>query len=289
MLMLMLMLMLNVMPVVPELGTIQNFLQQQIKLDLSSVRNLQVNVSRNQVIIETTTPDQAFAIARDHNSKHFIVHAKKRLLIPIYVEDGAIEVKVHDLPPRMPNNIIEEHLKQYGEITSIHNEVWHDFFPGIPNGVRVARMKIKQPIPSFVQIEDNSMVTIACDTLPKAGFLEPKCAFGISMLYIVRPNTFIGEDVDFGGELPQDKIATLAVRIQEVFKTKTGAGADTLTTAYAEARFALAMAHAMNGKKNNLGLPKVNAYGQELLKKDISELKKNIRKGEEFVKNYVNK
>ncbi|EDS40371.1 conserved hypothetical protein [Culex quinquefasciatus] len=140
---------------------------------------------------------------------------------------------------------------------------------------------------------DNSMVTIACDTLPKAGFLEPKCAFGISMLYIVRPNTFIGEGVDFGGELPQDKIATLAVRIQEVLKTKTGAGADTLTTAYAEARFALAMAHAMNGKKNNvleknLGLPKVNAYGQELLKKDISELKKNIRKGEEFVKNYVN-
>ncbi|EDS30091.1 conserved hypothetical protein [Culex quinquefasciatus] len=124
----------NVMPVVPELGTIQIFLQQQIKLDLSSVRNLQVNVSRNQVIIETTTPDQAFAIARDHNSKHFIVHAKKRFLIPIYVEDGAIEVKVHDLPPRMPNNIIEEHLKQYGEITSIHNEVWRDFFPGIPNG-----------------------------------------------------------------------------------------------------------------------------------------------------------
>ncbi|EDS38564.1 malate dehydrogenase [Culex quinquefasciatus] len=131
-------------------------------------------------------------------------------------------------------------------------------------------------------VGDNSMVTIACDTLPKAGFLEPKCAFGISMLYIVRPNTFIGEG---------DKIATLAVRIQEVLKTKTGAGADTLTTAYAEARFALAMAHAMNGKKNNvleknLGLPKVNAYGQELLKKDISELKKNIRKGEEFVKNY---
>ncbi|EDS30273.1 malate dehydrogenase [Culex quinquefasciatus] len=140
-------------------------------------------------------------------------------------------------------------------------------------------------------LRNNSMVTIACDTLPKAGFLEPKCAFGISMLYTVRPNTFIDH---YPSELPQDKIATLAVRIQEVLKTKTGAGADTLTTAYAEARFALAMAHAMNGKKNNvleknLGLPKVNAYGQELLKKDISELKKNIRKGEEFVKNYVNK
>ncbi|XP_039450058.1 uncharacterized protein LOC120428983 [Culex pipiens pallens] len=141
------------MPAVPELGTIQNFLQQQVKLDLSSVRNLQVNVSRNQVIIETTTPEQAFRIARDHNSKHFIVHEKKRFLIPIYVEDGTIEVKVHDLPPRMPNHLIEDQLQQYGEITSIHNEVWRDFFPGIPNGVRVVRMKIKKPIPSFVKIE----------------------------------------------------------------------------------------------------------------------------------------
>ncbi|XP_052561937.1 malate dehydrogenase-like [Culex pipiens pallens] len=93
----------------------------------------------------------------------------------------------------------------------------------------------------------NSMLTIACDTLPKAGFLEPKCAFGISMLYIVRPNTFIDH---YPSELPQDKIAT---RIQEVLKAKTGAGSATLTTAYAEA---LAMAHVMNGKKNcdNSGL-----------------------------------
>uniref|UniRef100_A0A8D8FUZ7 (northern house mosquito) hypothetical protein n=1 Tax=Culex pipiens TaxID=7175 RepID=A0A8D8FUZ7_CULPI len=143
----------NVMPVIPELGTIQRFLQQQIKLDLSSVRNLQVNVSRNQVIIETTTPEQATCIAKNHNSKHFIVHEKKRFLIPIYVEDGSIEVKVHDLPPRMPNHMIENHLQQYGEIISIHDEVWRDFFPGVPNGVRVVRMKVQKPIPSFVKIE----------------------------------------------------------------------------------------------------------------------------------------
>ncbi|XP_038122806.1 uncharacterized protein LOC6052492 [Culex quinquefasciatus] len=196
MLMLMLMLMLNVMPVVPELGTIQNFLQQQIKLDLSSVRNLQVNVSRNQVIIETTTPDQAFAIARDHNSKHFIVHAKKRLLIPIYVEDGAIEVKVHDLPPRMPNNIIEEHLKQYGEITSIHNEVWHDFFPGIPNGVRVARMKIKQPIPSFVQIEGMSAYIVHKDQIKTCRYCSQKIHAGQKCNVTKHNNNTISDEED---------------------------------------------------------------------------------------------
>lgn len=146
----------NVMPVFPELDVIQKFFEKQVQLDLSSVQNLQVNLSRNQVIIETTTPEQAFAIAREHHSKHYIVHQKKRFQIPIYVEDETTEVKIHDLPPRMPNQLIVEHLLQYGEVKSIFNEVWRDYFPGLTNGVRIVRMNIKKPIPSYLSIEGNS-------------------------------------------------------------------------------------------------------------------------------------
>lgn len=63
------------------------------------------------------------------------------------------EVKVHDLPPQMPNHLIASHLQQYGDVLSIRDEVWKDFFPGIPNGVMVVRMKIVAPIPSFLEIE----------------------------------------------------------------------------------------------------------------------------------------
>lgn len=41
----------SVMPAVPDLERIKYFLENQVKLQLSSVRNLQVNVSRSQVII----------------------------------------------------------------------------------------------------------------------------------------------------------------------------------------------------------------------------------------------
>lgn len=190
----------------------------------------------------------------------------------------------------------------------------------------------------------NSTVPIACETLAKAGVLDVKRVFGVSTLDIVRANTFIGEaaGVDpqkvnvpvIGGHsgvtiipvlsqatpsvsFPQDKVAALSERIQEagteVVKAKAGAGSATLSMAYAGARFALALARAMNGEKNvvecayvrsdvteakyfstplllgknglekNLGLPKLNAYEQELLKKAIPELKKNIQKGEDFV------
>lgn len=116
---------------------------------------------------------------------------------------------------------------------------------------------------------------------------------------------------------PANEVKALSERIQEagteVVKAKAGAGSATLSMAYAGARFALSLARAIKGDSNviecayvqsnvteatyfstplkigkngieeNLGLPKLNAFEQELLKAAIPELKKNIQKGEDFV------
>ncbi len=117
---------------------------------------------------------------------------------------------------------------------------------------------------------------------------------------------------------PQDKVKALTERIQEagteVVKAKAGAGSATLSMAYAGARFAISLIKAIkgeqvvecayvrsdvteakyfstplvlgkNGIEKNLGLGQLNAYEKELLAKAIPELHKNIKKGEEFVKN----
>lgn len=144
---------MNVLPVAPDIDKIKAFLTKDVQLDFSAVRNLQWNISRSQVIIETATSQLAYMISQEHNMKHSIAHQNKKYFIPIFVEDGATEVKVHDLPPQMPNHLIASHLQQYGDVLSIRDEVWKDFFPGIPNGVRVVRMKIVAPIPSFLEIE----------------------------------------------------------------------------------------------------------------------------------------
>jgi len=98
-------------------------------------------------------------------------------------------------------------------------------------------------------------------------------------------------------------------------KAKAGAGSATLSMAYAGARFALSLVRALNGDPNviecsyvrsdvteatyfstplkigkngieaNLGLPTMNSYELGLLKPAITELHKNIKKGEDFVKN----
>lgn len=120
-------------------------------------------------------------------------------------------------------------------------------------------------------------------------------------------------------KFPDDKVKALTERIQEagteVVKAKAGAGSATLSMAYAGARFALSLVRALNGDSNvvecsyvrsdvtaatyfstplklgkngiekNLGLPSLNAYEKTLLDAAIPELQKNIKKGEDFVKN----
>lgn len=143
----------NVLPACPDIETIKNFLVEQVKLDLSQVKNLQISTSMNQVFIEMMIPDEAVQIARNHNAKHFVVSEKKKFFIPLYVEDGATTVKVHDLPPTMPNNLVAAQFEKFGRVVSIRDEVWREFFPGVPNGVRVIRINLVKPIPSFLMIE----------------------------------------------------------------------------------------------------------------------------------------
>merc|ERR1712045_659206 len=117
-----------------------------------------------------------------------------------------------------------------------------------------------------------------------------------------------------------DALKALTERIQdagtEVVKAKAGAGSATLSMAYAAARFTDSLIKAMNGQEGviecsyvasditeatyfstplllgknglekNLGLGKLSAYEEELLKACIPELQKTIKKGEEFAANF---
>jgi len=136
---------------------------------------------------------------------------------------------------------------------------------------------------------------------------------GITILPVISQCT---PKVDFA----PDVLKPLTERIQdagtEVVKAKAGAGSATLSMAYAAARFTDSLIKAMNGKEGvvecayvasnvteatyfstplllgknglekNLGLGKLTAYEEELLKACIPELQKTIKKGEEFAANF---
>nr|AKQ06189.1 glyoxysomal malate dehydrogenase [Momordica charantia] len=124
----------------------------------------------------------------------------------------------------------------------------------------------------------NSTVPIAAEVFKKAGTFDPKRLLGVTMLDVVRANTFVAEvlgldprDVDVpvvGGHagvtiLPllsqvkppssftQEEINYLTDRIQnggtEVVEAKAGAGSATLSMAYAAVKFADACLRGLRG------------------------------------------
>ncbi|XP_025834281.1 malate dehydrogenase, mitochondrial [Agrilus planipennis] len=117
---------------------------------------------------------------------------------------------------------------------------------------------------------------------------------------------------------PADQLKALTERIQEagteVVKAKAGTGSATLSMAFAGARFAISLIRGLRGESNviecayvrsdvteakyfstpillgpngvekNLGLGPLSDFEKELVKAAVPELKKNIEKGEKFVK-----
>ncbi|EDS44504.1 conserved hypothetical protein [Culex quinquefasciatus] len=89
----------------------------------------------------------------------------KKIAIPIYVDDDIVDFRIHDLPPDMSNMQIAEAMLQYGEVLTIRDEVWRDIFAGLPNGVRVIKMKLTKPVLSFVTICGLQVATLGLSSL----------------------------------------------------------------------------------------------------------------------------
>lgn len=89
-----------------------------------------------------------------HHLKHSMTSENKKFNIPVYMEDTATNVRIHDLPPGIPNAVVADYMKQYGKVVSVSRELWKKFFPGVQNGVRVVRIELHKHVPSFVRIQD---------------------------------------------------------------------------------------------------------------------------------------
>ncbi|CAA2958815.1 malate dehydrogenase, glyoxysomal [Olea europaea subsp. europaea] len=141
----------------------------------------------------------------------------------------------------------------------------------------------------------NSTVPIAAEVFKKAGTYDPRRLLGVTMLDVVRANTFVAEvlgldprDVDVpvvGGHagvtilpllsqvkppcsLTQEETEYLTSRIQnggtEVVEAKAGAGSATLSMAYAAVKFADACLRALRGDASVIQCAFVSSQVTEL-------------------------
>jgi hypothetical protein len=68
-------------------------------------------------------------------------------------EMGTYRFRISNLPPETSERAIRIALALYGEIVSLHDEIWSNVYRyAVANGIRVATMKLVMHLPSHMII-----------------------------------------------------------------------------------------------------------------------------------------
>lgn len=139
----------------PSYEEIHNFVATELGLQRHQVQRIQCSRSANCVFVKVTDLELAQKICEEHDEKHGIELDGQRHVLRIRMEDGAVEVKLFDLPEDISELCITEFLSSFGEVLSVREQMWTDqyTFGGTSTGVWIARMLVKRNIPSYVVID----------------------------------------------------------------------------------------------------------------------------------------
>lgn len=146
----------------PTFEDIHKFVYETLGLTVDHVVRLQMNHAQNCVHIKCRDLQTAQDVVQMHNEKHEIEVNKTKVKVRLVMDDGGVEVKIHDLSENIRNEEIVAFLKQYGDVITIKDQIWSENYPlkGIPTGVRVVKMMLRRHIKSFVTIQgEQTLVT----------------------------------------------------------------------------------------------------------------------------------
>lgn len=139
----------------PSYEEVHTFVATELGLQREQVQRIQCSRSANCVFVKVVDLELAQKVCDEHDKKHEIVVDGEKHVLRILMEDGAVEVKLFDLPEDISEQCIVDFLRDFGEVLSIREQMWTDqyTFGGVSTGVWIARMVVKRNIPSYVTID----------------------------------------------------------------------------------------------------------------------------------------
>ncbi|KAL9701611.1 hypothetical protein quinque_005052 [Culex quinquefasciatus] len=138
----------------PSIEELQKFVLVKLGLAVGQVKRFQVNHAQNCVHVKCSELKVAQDTVAMHNGKHVMEINKTKVTVRLVMEDGGVEVKIHDLSENVTNDDIVAFLRHFGDVLSIREVSWGEGFPlrGMSSGIRVAKMILRRHIKSFATI-----------------------------------------------------------------------------------------------------------------------------------------
>lgn len=145
-------------PKKPSYEELHHFVGDVLGMKSEEVKRLQCSKFLGCAFVKASSLDVAERIVREHDGKHQMEVDKTMYPLRLWMEDGGVDVKLHDLSEDVQDNSIMEFMKNYGDIISIRELLWDPKyrFGSISTGVRVVRMVVKKNIPSIVTIDSEA-------------------------------------------------------------------------------------------------------------------------------------
>lgn len=146
----------------PKYEEIHDFIHDTLGLQHHQVKRLQVNHAQKCVYVKCVDLKTAHRSVTEHDGRHQLEVGGKKYAVRLTMDDGSIEVKLHDLSESVNNDDIEAFLHHYGDVYGIKELLWSNNFAfrRAPSGVRVVTMKLHKHINSFVTVKgERSLVT----------------------------------------------------------------------------------------------------------------------------------
>lgn len=139
----------------PSIEELQKFVLVNLGLAVGQVKRFQVNHAQNCAHVKCVDLKTAQDTVAKHDGKHEIEVNKTKVKVRLVMEDGGVEVKIHDLSENVSSDEIVAFLRNYGDVLNIREVPWGESFPlrGMPSGIRVAKMVLRRHIKSFVSIQ----------------------------------------------------------------------------------------------------------------------------------------
>lgn len=169
-------------PIKPTFEKVHSFCSSVLGLKKEDVKRLQCHRGGSCAFVKVSDLALAQKVVDEHDEKHEVELQGKKHKLRITLEDGSVEVKVHDLPEDVSEEKIVEFLSAFGEVLTIRELTWGEGFDfgGIPIGIWAVRMIVKRNIDSWVTIDGEQAFVVYRGQLQSCRHCKEQTHTGIS-------------------------------------------------------------------------------------------------------------
>ena len=130
---------------------IHEWIYQTLQINQENITTIQIEGPTRQVYIKTTQNKTIEYLINKTQGETTYEHADG-VTSEVQLSFAGLRkrnIRIANLPPKMPNEVIRTYLSKYGTIQHIIDETWlHTYRYCVGNGIRIATMDLTTHVPS---------------------------------------------------------------------------------------------------------------------------------------------